>query len=106
MSAWRRALVRPSSSSCSLLVALGASAHAQFGNHPQEVPSPGTAKPPVPPPPAGSPKGFGDGVTPEQVDRLLKALKARVARYERAQAATRASKKADRTTRIRSGSRE
>jgi len=103
MSAWRRAAL---SVTIALLAvaALGASAQPKFTNPlKQKLPIPGAPSAPAPPPetaaaPAPSPEtaparqGFGDGVTPEQVDRLLKALKARVAGYQKAQAAARASK--------------
>ena len=89
MSGWRRPVV-PLALVMLALAVPGAPAHAQFSNPLKKLPPiPGTAKP-APPPQAR--QGFGDGVTPELVDRLLKALKARAASYERAQSAARASK--------------
>jgi hypothetical protein len=102
MSAWRRAL--PVAIVLLAIAALAVSAQPKFTNPlKKKLPIPGAPSAPAPPPgtaaaPAPSPEtaparqGFGDGVTPELVERLMKALKARVASYERAQAAARASK--------------
>lgn len=99
MYAWRRA-VFPAIVVLLALVALGASADAQFSNPLNRL----KKKPPAPdtsavPAPAPKQQGFGAGVTPALVDQFLKALKARVvanearaAAYERAQVVVRASK--------------
>ena len=90
MSAWRRAVV-PLVVVLLALAAL-APAHAQFGNILRKaVPKP--ASPVSPPPPER--QGFGAGVTPEQVERLLKALKVRAASLENVHAIERANKKAE-----------
>ena len=90
MSAWRRALVPVVV--VSLLVVLDASARAQFGNI-LKKPGPKPASPVSAPPPEL--KAFGAGVTPEEVERLLKALKARAAAFETVHAIESANKKAE-----------
>ena len=90
MSAWRRALVPVVA--VSLLVVLDASARAQFGNILKKaVPKPASQVSPPPP----ERKAFGAGVTPEQVERLLKALNARAAAFETVHAIESANKKAE-----------
>lgn len=90
MSAWRRALVPVVV--VSLLVVLGASARAQFGNILKKaVPKP--ASPVAPPAPQR--QAFGAGVTPEQVERLLKSLNARAAAIKTVHAIEAANKKAE-----------
>ena len=90
MSAWRRA-VAPLVVVLLALAAL-APAHAQFGNILKKA-GPKPASPVSPPPPERN--AFGAGVTSEQVERLLKALKARAASLENVHAIERANKKAE-----------
>ena len=91
MSAWRRP-VMPLVVVLFALAAL-APAHAQFGNPLRKAESQ-PAKPRLRRR-HRSRRGFGDGVTPEQVERLLKALNVRVAPSSDVARAERANKAAE-----------
>lgn len=90
MSAWRRALAPL----VVVLFALSVLAplHAQFGNIlKKSVLKP--ASPVAPPAPQRQP--LGAGITPEQVERLLKSLNARAAAYQNVRAIEAANRKAE-----------